>query len=208
MKNPSIKEYDPMVFSKLHEFHTARVDATRNAESIVELGKVICRHGLERDLGVNLLHKHFDLEPGEVLIRSNRANGSVIKALCTSSINKAVPYLWQLAQGSDGIGFYPLEFSIPPNELRRACIQSFKALCANADFLEELADTIKKQRVQNTFGIAALYSRCETILKDNETLVETTDEVKRRLILRPIARDAVSLIDSTQTLWVFYGPNQ
>jgi hypothetical protein len=196
--------YDPDVFSRLSRFHAAKEFLEHQEKNIGKLGDVICAYGLERRIGVNLLHKHFDLTADEILVRDFKNNSALIApVLHGNSDVSAIPYLWQLACGQHGSGFYPLEFGRYSAEHYKAALEDFDTLSNETAFLAEISGLIRKLKISEVFGLATLYSRRLVDCKAGETLLERTDEERRLLTLKPFKESRLRSLESTQTLWVF-----
>lgn len=69
-----------------------------------EIRDVLKRHGLQERFGVALLHKHFDLSPGEMLVeQTDKANRTLtITAMMPQEAGRTVGTIFRLNDG-DGL---------------------------------------------------------------------------------------------------------
>jgi hypothetical protein len=203
-----LHEYEGSVFDSLNDFPIARDELESHRERISDLGDIICRHDLQALVGVNLLHKHFDLLSGEIVLRQFDHEGAIMRPIAYSECPNAVPYLWQVANGNDGYGFYPLEFvRIDDCDWREQSRQAIDRIVGSVGFLDEMAAKIKELAFSDIFGLAALFARRPFVLDAETTLLETSDEANRILTLRPAKVSQVKSMDTTKTLWVFTAPS-
>ena len=201
-----MKDYDADVFDRLSEFNVAREALEQHKQSIILFGDVICNHGLEKDVGISFLHKHFDISQDEILIRQFVGNTAYMRPLKAKDHKGAVPYLWKFDRSTSGEGFYPLEFvEYEPRDQQDARVQ-VEMIAQSHGFLSDMADKLIELGLTDVFGIVSLYSRKPFSLKDGETLLELTDKPRRTLTLEPALQSKVRTMDTTQTLWIFTPP--
>lgn len=201
--NAEVRDYDARVFQRLNEFHLARDYLEDKRESLTELGDVICRHGLHQRVGVSLLHKHFEISENELVVREFDRNVSYIKPWNIDQLSSPVPYLWK-AQISEGRAlYYPLEFCDYPQHLQAAARSDLEIINGSLAFLTAFANTLADLGLIEIFGLASLRSRDGIVLKQGDTLLETTDEERRTLTLRPARTLEVEALNTTQTLWIY-----
>ena len=134
--------YDATVFISLNDFPLARNWLEEHRQTIEALGRVICQHGLQKEIGVSLLHRHFQIRETEVLVR-NRQNGEAVTtpAEYTSVSSSIAPFLWKLATGRSGKGFYPLEF-VRCSDKYETVSGQVSRIRAAADFLTKFAEAL------------------------------------------------------------------
>src|SRR4051812_34758293 len=60
----------PLAFAvnRLTDIHAVQRRTTDDDACIAEIKAVLKRHDLDKKYGLTLLHKHFDLEPGEIMV--------------------------------------------------------------------------------------------------------------------------------------------
>lgn len=134
-------DYEVDVFNLLPHFNEAK-----NQIPFVEinkLGDLIKKHNVA-NVGVNLLHKHFDLHKGEMLVEVQSDNLSAIRPQPEGSSATILPYLWRAT--SDG--WVPLEFTevvTPENRARVVAVMS------SQDFLAEFHGVLLELKVPLIF---------------------------------------------------------
>lgn len=199
----NLLEYDPDVFRRLNDFSSARDELERRVQDVTRLGNVITEYGLESSVGINLIHKHFDLAADELVLREFEGDAAFMRPKRARECRGHLPYLWKLDRGASGKGWYPLEFVHPLPEHHIDARAEIETIRAAVEFLDALADCLEELELADLFGIVSLASRRPFELDSETTLLETTDEVGRVLTLRPTPRDALETMDTTKTLWVF-----
>jgi hypothetical protein len=207
IKPVGLMEYDVDVFERLPRFHVAKEFLKQHSFSRTQLGDIICAYGLESFFGINLLHKHFDVNRDEKVVREFENNVAYMRPYRAGQCPPSVPYLWQFTSGRHGEGFYPLEFiSFDDDAERQVALLQLEVLSEAHGFWRELADKLTELDLRETFGVAALWSREDFVLKEGEALLETTDEARRILTLEPILESSLGPLDTTETLWTFTPP--
>ena len=91
--------YSSETFMRLPHYDDAKLMVGSNVVEIGinELGKVIEGNGLEADVGVCLLHKHFDMSEGEILLEFSENGASKLSPVHRSDIHDEVlPYMWKI----------------------------------------------------------------------------------------------------------------
>lgn len=198
----ALRGYEPSFFHSLADFHDSRSELHRSRDTIAALGSIICKYGYQDVVGVTLLHKHFEIEDDEVIVRRFvAADHALMRPEKTiQALDQAVPYLWGYSLGGDRPpGWYPLEFV----EWPEARCAGFELLAYADAMLDEIAEELVAFGLHDLFGLAGLFSRSRFVLDDGLTLVETTDEAARRLDLKVVRKEVVATLDTTQTLWTF-----
>jgi hypothetical protein len=198
-----VRDYDAGVFQRLNEFHVARNCLEENRESLAELGDLICLHGLHDRVGVSLLHKHFEIADNELVVREFAGNVSYIKPWTVDQLSSPVPYLWKAEISDRRAMYYPLEFCDYPDHLKAEARHDLEVLNGSPAFLTAFANKLADLGLSEIFGLASLRSRDGLTLEQGETLLETTDEERRILTLRPAQASEVERLGTTQTLWIY-----
>jgi hypothetical protein len=98
------------MFNELPLFRNAKQEIESLRPALAQLGDIIVRHNLEEDIGINLLHRHFDLESGEILLKEVFDDHAVIAPRAAST--PATPYLFKVTS----TGLVPTEY-IAPNSM-------------------------------------------------------------------------------------------
>ncbi len=110
-RNVAIKPYTAQVYDRLNLFRSAKLLLKKHQHQLVELGDVIVHHNLHERYGIALLHKHFDLMGGEMLVRRIDRHRRRAEIRPVSLKRAAAPYLWRAQFAPAGeVQVFPLEF--------------------------------------------------------------------------------------------------
>jgi hypothetical protein len=157
---------------------------------------VICDAGLERDLGIRLLHKHHDITCEEIMFETGTVDAEgfalVTTALPEESAADAVPNSWRLA----GNRFEPVEFSDP------ALVRKSPVELTHPVFFR-LAEVLEEEELADIIGPCLLYSdqvAAEAPAPD-AAFLEKTDFDNRANVVRYVLRDDLSFANSAKTKW-------
>ncbi|WP_293338838.1 glycerol-3-phosphate ABC transporter substrate-binding protein [Microcoleus sp. CAWBG58] len=196
-----LTSYKPDVFDSLDHFFTARDLLEQAQDNMTELGAIIRSHGLQKQVGICLLHKHFDLSDNERLVEEFDGNNAYVKP--TADYGDAIPYMWKVEQNqaSGELVWFPLEF-VRVTEAVSAAVERSAAVVNNSEFLHEIAGKLSELGMTGMFGISILH-RDAIKVAEGEILVESTDDEARVLTLSSVPRQNVDRTTLTQTLWQF-----
>jgi hypothetical protein len=133
-----LTSYKPDVFDSLEHFFTARDLLGQAPNNMAELGAIVRRHGLQKQVGICLLHKHFDLADNERLVEEFEGNNACVRP--TAEYSDAIPYMWKVEQDrvSGEWVWFPLEF-VRVTDAVAATVERSEAVVNNAEFLKEIA---------------------------------------------------------------------
>lgn len=200
------REYIPRIFEELPSFLLSRNQLKSHNDSIRDLGVILSKYRMHDIVGVSLLHKHFDIFSEEVIVRTfEKSNKAIMKPFYWKDCSANVfPYLWKCISDELGVAWYPLEFIVLENNF----CPELDILSYSEAFLIELGEELIKNNLQDIFGIVGLYSRSSFSVLDDETVVETTDEVNRVLTLTTQKKMSLDPLTSTKTLWIFPANNE
>lgn len=113
--------------------------------AIDELGNIIVLHGLESQVGVCLLHKHFDIDNDEILLETAYDNISKLLPVSRDTVqNDVLAYMWKMNNNKT---WSPLEFTYSTQQMR----DTFKKVMKNEIFLQEIGETMLKLQVTHIF---------------------------------------------------------
>jgi hypothetical protein len=96
-------EMTPVQWSKLLPFDEVEPVNEGDLECLSEVREILKKHGKRDRFGVALLHKHFELEAGEVLVETTDevARVQMIKPVQKESITGTVGTIWMLLDGQN-----------------------------------------------------------------------------------------------------------
>jgi hypothetical protein len=194
-----LTQYDPAVFSNLNEFEISRQRLAEEETKIPHLGDVICRHNLHQQVGISLLHKHFEMSHDEMLVERFTGDRSFAVPLKRNEGICAVPYMWKAVRHleSESWIFYPLEFVECSDD------ESFKTVTQNEAFFADIAGALSSLGVADVFGVSLLH-REAIRLAEGDTILETSNGRERRLNFQGVSKEKLSTeLDLTRTLWAF-----
>ena len=199
--------YNPNIFNQLNEFSIAREQLEKRQDHLLELGDVICAYNLHQDVGVSLLHKHFNLDPQERLVEDFVDNQFLIQPQIEADCPDVAAYLWKVeaTQKSGTWNYFPLEFSRVNHDTRQIK-DAAESVTSNHKFLAEMATKLSELGLADIFGIAIIH-RDLIKLAEGEIIVETTDDAARTLTCSATVQASIDLDKLTQTLWTFE-PNE
>ncbi|HTF54759.1 MAG TPA: hypothetical protein VK735_45575 [Pseudonocardia sp.] len=203
VRDVDVRDYDVGVFQGLNDFPVARAYLGHSRDYVTELGDVICNYGLHDVVGVTLLHRHFEIAEEEMVVREFVDNVSYMTPWNVDALPRVLPYLWKAQVDGGRATYFPLEFCAYPPDNQVEVERDLDRLTGSTAFLAAFAATLDDLGLREIFGLAHLRSRDGLVLGDDETLLETTDEERRILTLRPARAREVQGLDTTQTLWVY-----
>ena len=197
-------KYDPLEFESLNDFDTSRRFLAMHADAIDGLGRVILDHGLENELGICLLHRHFKLAVDEILLEHASAGGSQIAPVSVSGVERdaVVPYMWRMMERDGGCEWTPLEF-VDRASLNEEVRRALDALPYHRAFLGDFAAALVAASVQGVFGLAMHHRQTIEFDRTQSVLLETESETERWMRIVPVDRSRCGSPEWTQTLWRF-----
>jgi len=185
--------YHTAVYNNLNHFDEAKMLLPSLEAGVAVLGTIVEKHGLSKLVGAALLHKHFDLNSGEVLVE--RADGTMSEmAPREQSTTALLPYMWKYSSE----GWYPLEFA-EPNAMDAEKLQN---LCSNVAFLAEIGEAIVRFQLEDKIGITIIHR--EHVSAIDGSTMELTDLESRKLTVLPASAVLPSEDHySVKTVWKF-----
>jgi hypothetical protein len=171
--------YDPMIFGQLNQVGAAFSWSCRREEALDSLGDVVCRHGLHTEVGISLLHRHFELLPHERLVRVHQGETFSSEPRAVAAAIDLVPCSWKVGRHPETgeWRYHPLEYAraTGPGMGYRICRDR---ILSKEDFLSEMAEKTWELDVADLFGIAIIPLGF-TKRVDDEVLLEKQDLVRR-----------------------------
>jgi hypothetical protein len=196
--------YDYTIVNSLPEFDEAKDRIARRHDQLLELGDVICRYRLHEDVGLCLLHRHFDLADGERLVGVYDEDDYVVGVASRDDWTGVVPSVWRVEHaGADGWGYRPLEFADTAAGGARLGRRAARAMATPA-FLADMALRLRDLELTDTVGIAVL-DRLPGDLPPDATVYETSSHGRRTSTRSQIGKDSIPQGEEvTVTLWAFH----
>lgn len=192
-------------YNKLHEVFAADFYLNRNNKTIAidRLLEIVREHGLESSVGIRLLHKHNDINLGEVMAEHYRIDQDgfalITRVVPISKIsNNYVPNSWTLSDDK----FIPLEFS-QEQLVNDPAINPIN----NKEFFLDLAKTIRHLGLGDVLGPSLLGSALieENRPNNSSMLIESTAQDDRANVLRFIEISNDIAGSSVETHWCVSG---
>ncbi|CAG8902822.1 unnamed protein product [Penicillium egyptiacum] len=183
--------FDPAAFHSIFSLHDAdRQFRERNGVSFVEtkLKSLILQHGVEKIFGVALVHRHFDLEEGTILVEKDmvtapwRSDNSFAK-----HGGKIIPTSWFCREGN----VFPYEFGfVPYSKTDPPRLEEY------ASFVEAFFDTVNLYELGDSVGIRRLSGN------ESTGMLECT-EGKVNIMFSSNEIPVEYLRSGTETMWFF-----
>jgi hypothetical protein len=203
----TVSSYSPEQFNSLPSFSQAQANLGVVHDSLAVFGRVLQRHGLSNDVGLALLHRHFDLEFDEILVETviPLKSESIGSPRVVGGSAKALPHLFRTVfdPTSGDYVWYPTEF-VDAQHDDGTLAARYANFAAHAEFLKDMADVLQAEGALDAIGLSLFHGREKIFCDDDEVLVESTDDIERTLVMRPGKCSAVN-VTSTPTLWRFDG---
>lgn len=148
----ALLEYNPKHYDTLPPV----LQAGRNAEpsGAIEalesiIGRVFIKHGVDKELGIILLHNHFDLSPTEILVQFG--NSAVPWHTSRNpDLTNVVPAAWRFVE--KGLAPYEFTYSNPDGSNPAFVLNTEK----HGAFLTELLAVLKERELTDVLGLVAL----------------------------------------------------
>ena len=174
-------------------------------ESSTTAASIFVKHGMEVNVGVAMLHKHFPLSADEILVEQPCDDKSFVRPvnLSETDVSKLLPYMFKVRETSSGFVLVPLEFA-PMELVDNATLVS---LANNTAFINEFGKLIKDNGALNVVGLTVLHR--DHIARVDGSTVEFTDHGSRELLIVPSSKalDHEAKVGkhsfTTKTVWTF-----
>ncbi|KAG8625147.1 hypothetical protein KVT40_006898 [Elsinoe batatas] len=159
-----------------------------NPKTLTEIGALILDHGLDKTIGLGILHRHFLLQPGEVMVHTRRDGfSSECRPYIPDTVEVLSPHSWFL----HGDNFEPFEYSQSAQQLVDILPKTF---------ITRLRTIVGDHKLRSL----TLVSRENWDEHDGEKVwVETLDENARSMLCHLIASEKIQSHLSIPTGWSF-----
>lgn len=94
-------EVVPTQWGRLKDIHEVEPINDGDLDCLAEVRQVLKRHGKQERFGIALLHKHFEMYDGEILVEETDVQGRVltIKPVKQEVAGNTIETIWQLTDG-------------------------------------------------------------------------------------------------------------
>jgi len=94
-------EMAPTQWANLKDIHEVDPINDGDLDCLAEILDVLKKHGLQERFGVALLHKHFDMDPDEILVEQTNVEDRVltISPVKASTAGNTIQTIWMLRDG-------------------------------------------------------------------------------------------------------------
>ena len=138
----------PEHFNSLPNFNQAQENLDVLRDSLAIFGRVLHRHGLSNDVGLALLHRHFDLASDEILIETviPSKSESIGSPRVVEGSSKVLPHLFR-AVFDPSLGdyvWYPTEF-VDAQHDDGTLAARYAKFVAHAALLKDMADVLQAE---------------------------------------------------------------
>ncbi|KAL2372002.1 hypothetical protein BDBG_03692 [Blastomyces gilchristii SLH14081] len=185
--------YDPTIFGNVSSLETAAENFRNlNGVSIVQttLKSLILQHEVADSFGVALVHRHFDLDNGTVLVEKDMV---LSPWACDSSWDKFGGKIAPISWLCKGDKTFPYEFGF--FSYRQAMPMKLEEHSA---FVQAYFDAVKQHGLEEYIGLRRLSGR------EPEEMLECTEgKVNINFPISEIPPEFVE--NGTQTMWFFDG---
>lgn len=168
------------------------------------LGDIIMRHGLQQDVCVFLVHKHFDLRDGEVVLIGQRSDPDMpLKTYVDKwQDDKHTPYCWAYIKDE----WQPIQYTTKDFPGIAECKER---LMAKLDqFLPDITAVLKAAPMGHLLGVGLRTDKpLRTAANPKPALLEITNDEKRQQLFKVVPPETFDVMgngDNTIiTTWMF-----
>lgn len=190
----SLKPYSPTLYSELPLLEDNEFLPHKAPEAVTRIGGVLAGASLNGIVGISLLHRHFDLNPEESLLRRCTPT-QVIARPATASVQR-FPCNWKFVTTDGEIEIYPIEF-IECSKQTQDLLNNSDRVEANLRVLTMIGAILQEYDLMNCIGLGLLFPNEST---NNDLVpIERTDEIERVSVIERSRRSP----ESIETLWSF-----
>jgi hypothetical protein len=192
-------EFRAEVFNQLEDPQEANSLLQSLPTSLEQLGSIIRKYRLENHVGLRLLHKHYVVSRGEVVMAT--IEGNTISTRARKNIDcTGRPNAWKL-QDSE---WCPVELLQEPGE-GTTLAEGKEKIEQSPGFLAEMTQKVRELGVANVLGITLLLNGMIAI-PAGHTLHEESNELTRTSVSQVIeTRSTTPHIHIIDTHWGFPG---
>jgi hypothetical protein len=158
------------------------------------------KHGVSAYCGINLLHRHWDVDDGEfpeqIRRQRNGENELVTRPVFAREMSDCLPGSWAMQGSGKGANFSPFEFTT--DLYARECA---KQLFEKPELFADVRSALLDHDLASKFGICVAVREA---LSDNPAaeFVETSEPGRQSVVVEKI-QTQLEREKSIQTVWVF-----
>lgn len=171
-----------------------------------EAEEVVIKHELEQYVGFRLIHKHFPVEKGQLMVEENLLVNSVPSLVTyaedknTVTLKKSLPSSWIFS------GTESEELDVFETSTDSAVKQGVELLQQKKEFIQEIGSLVKKHEMNSLMSLALL-RREKLFAKEDQIYVEISRSEEQKSIVQ-IFPSFEDKSDNIRTSWSFKGPKQ
>ena len=156
-----LANYDHGSFNSLPPFEVASpsFDNVHGLDIVANIMTPLFRkHGVERTLGLQLLHQHFELQPKERLVDFNGTSIPIVPGI--DQLLNFTPSVWGIECANNKIKLSPLEFALNSGDITldtsspwsKSNFDNF--IASKEEFFIEYTQLVKDLGIEGIFGFA------------------------------------------------------
>ena len=190
------------IYSRLKPHDEAERGVEHHLQNLPKIGSIICKHNLNKQVGICLLHKHFDVSASERLVTRAAADYWCCEPLVVRN-ESITPCSWMIARdpATGELCWHPIEYFLnTPEFARKAKIAN--TVLRNQLFLKEIAGAIDELELGDVFGLSLLDNSTDA-LAEGEGWFEVSSESERKMILCKVPTEKIRTIKAGTTVWDF-----
>jgi hypothetical protein len=168
--------------------------------AISTIGSIIRKYGLENDVAVALLHKHFKLNKEEVLLAKKNGDEIVMQPTIPKTAT-IVPRIWKLLE-SPSAPWTPIEYV--ENDDSKELESQIDRIAQKPQFLQEVSKAIHHYHLADVLGIALILGGMFPV-NSGFVFHETTRTEERTSVLALMDKQVRGTINVVETMWDFSG---
>ena len=193
-------QYEHTTYNKLSDINAMRGTSASHMSELQSLGEVICEHGLEKVVGVTLVHRHYDVAPNERVVWNISDLEWTATPQCIAD-TLISPVTWKIEAAQPCASYAPLEFCPNNNQYLRE-IRAAEQVMAENSFLSRFMETALRLEVYDIFGLGVLSVRDELSVP-GMIMYEESSKSKRTMTVRLVQKSTNNDIYGGITLWNF-----
>lgn len=201
----TLKHFDTNDFNQIPDYWDIKYKSEWLEEQAPKFGEIICKHGLHSVFGVALLHRHFNLNENERLIRNYTSSEFSVSCGRRDYAENTIPYIWRSRRNGSGTDLFPLEYCDPNPKLRKIAEAHWQHSLRRPEFFEEFFELVYELDAENVVCLVALYQKDAFTIGAGQSLFEDTFDNSRYITLRVGDNypDGQYPNDSIKTNWWF-----